>query len=125
MAKKRSQPRTRKTHHDTAEHAPGVNGFDLDDAHDPHADLAVPAGVAEDAVVTAGGFLSRMIYTASYSVSYGVVFPAMFLAYSVPRDNALVRGLLDGGRAASDAIAALYDESQHPEPAHAEEHATA
>jgi hypothetical protein len=45
-------------------------------------------------------FLSRFVYTTCYSVSYGVVFPAMLLARAIPRDNAAVRGLVDGARAA-------------------------
>jgi hypothetical protein len=45
-------------------------------------------------------FLSRFVYTTCYSVSYGVVFPAMLLAQAVPRNNPAVRGLVDGARAA-------------------------
>ena len=45
-------------------------------------------------------FLSRFAYTASYTISYGVVFPAALLARSVPTDNVAVRGLVDGARAA-------------------------
>ncbi len=47
-------------------------------------------------------FLSRFMYTTSYTISYGVVFPATLIARSVPKDNAAVRGLIDGARAASD-----------------------
>jgi hypothetical protein len=47
-----------------------------------------------------GLFLSRFVYTTCYTVSYGVVFPAMLLAHSIPRDNAAVRGLIDGAQAA-------------------------
>ena len=46
-------------------------------------------------------FASRFVYSTCYTVSYGVVFPAVFLAHSIPRNNAVVRGLVDG---AQDAI---------------------
>jgi hypothetical protein len=49
-------------------------------------------------------FLCRFVYTTTYTISYGVVFPATLLARSVPRDNAAVRGLIDGARAASDKV---------------------
>jgi hypothetical protein len=46
-------------------------------------------------------FLSRFVYTTSYTLSFGVVFPATILARSIPRNNAAVRGLIDGARAAT------------------------
>lgn len=49
-------------------------------------------------------FLCRFVYTTSYTLSYGVVFPATLLARSVPKDNAAVRGLIDGARAASEKV---------------------
>lgn len=52
----------------------------------------------------AGRFLSRFVYTTSYTFSYGVVFPAMLLAKSIPPNNAIVHGLVDGANAASDLV---------------------
>ena len=49
-------------------------------------------------------FLSRFVYTTTYTVSYGVVFPATLIARAIPRDNAAVRGLIDGARSASDKV---------------------
>jgi hypothetical protein len=49
-------------------------------------------------------FLSRFVYTTSYTLSYGVVFPATLIARSVPRDNAAVRGLIDGARVATEKV---------------------
>ena len=46
-------------------------------------------------------FLSRVVYQATYTVSYGVVFPAAFVARAIPRNNAAVRGLIEGAHAAS------------------------
>jgi hypothetical protein len=45
-------------------------------------------------------FVSRFVYTTCYTVSYGVVFPTMLLAHSIPKNNAAVRGLVDGAHAA-------------------------
>jgi hypothetical protein len=50
----------------------------------------------------AGRFMSRAVYTMSYSLSYGCVFPVAFVAKSMPADNAIMNGLVDGARAAND-----------------------
>lgn len=56
-----------------------------------------------------GGFLSRLTYTTCYAVSYGVVFPSLMIARAVPKENAIVNGLVDGARAARDAIHGRQD----------------
>ena len=58
----------------------------------------------EKALPAASRFLSRLVYTTSYTFSYGVVFPAVLIAKAIPSDNALVHGLVDGARAASDTV---------------------
>lgn len=66
-------------------------------------DGASDASAAVDRAIPAiSQFVSRLVYTTSYSISYGVVFPTMLLVRAVPRDNALVHGLVDGARAAKD-----------------------
>lgn len=50
------------------------------------------------------GFISRLVYTTSYTLSYGVVFPTMLVVSVVPKENAVVHGLVDGGRAAKDTV---------------------
>jgi hypothetical protein len=62
-------------------------------------------------------FLSRFTYTACYTISYGVVFPATYVALSVPRNNALVRGLMDGARAAREQVDKVMGPATAPEPA--------
>jgi hypothetical protein len=57
-----------------------------------------------DMMPAVGGFLSRLTYTTCYAVSYGVVFPTLLVARAVPKDNAIVNGLVDGARAARDAL---------------------
>jgi hypothetical protein len=42
-----------------------------------------------------------MLYTSTYTISYGVVFPVALVARGIPRDNAAVRGLIEGAQAAS------------------------
>ncbi len=49
-------------------------------------------------------FVSRFVYTTSYSLSYGFVFPAMLLVRAVPKDNAIVQGMVNGARAARDMV---------------------
>jgi hypothetical protein len=55
----------------------------------------------------AGRFLSRFVYTTSYTFSYGVVFPAILIAKSMPVNNAVVHGFVDGAKAASDTVVQL------------------
>jgi hypothetical protein len=66
-------------------------------ARDGAADAQVAATQAWDATSL---FASRLVYSTCYSLSYGIVFPAMLLAHSIPRDNEAVRGLIDGAQAA-------------------------
>ncbi len=49
-------------------------------------------------------FVSRFVYTACYTISYGVVFPTILVARSVPKDNPIVHGLVDGAHAAVDMV---------------------
>lgn len=59
---------------------------------------------AEKALPVASHLLAKFAYNACYSISYGVVFPSVLLARSIPQDNALVHGLVDGARAAIDMV---------------------
>jgi hypothetical protein len=56
--------------------------------------------VAAHAVRTA----SRVTYTTAYMLSYGVVFATVFVARSLPLENPVGHGIVDGGRAARDAL---------------------
>jgi hypothetical protein len=58
-----------------------------------------PAG---DGGADAMQWLSRMTYTGSYVLAYGVVYAAVFIAQSLPQENPLMHGMRDGGRAAMD-----------------------
>ena len=57
-------------------------------------------------------FVCRFVYTTSYTISYGVVFPATLIAKSIPADNAAVRGLMDGARAAKEKVHHVRGDSE-------------
>jgi hypothetical protein len=59
---------------------------------------------ATDAIPAAGELLSRAIYKTSYAVSFGVVFPTVLIARSIPKNNAAILGLIDGAQAAIDRV---------------------
>jgi hypothetical protein len=49
-------------------------------------------------------FVSRFVYTTCYTISYGVVFPSVLVARSIPKNNPIVHGLVDGAHAAIDMV---------------------
>lgn len=74
------------------------------------------ADSARGAVPRVNLFLSRIAYTTSYAVSYGIVFPTVFIGQYVPKNNALVHGLTDGAVAAKEAVAAMNAKSLTKSP---------
>jgi hypothetical protein len=66
------------------------------------------AAAADDAAKEVGPRvlrgLSRFAYTSSYVLSYGVVYPVVFVAHLLPQENPVMHGLRDGARAAIDAL---------------------
>ncbi|HZW29476.1 MAG TPA: hypothetical protein VFF52_02150 [Isosphaeraceae bacterium] len=66
---------------------------------------------ATDALPAASQFLSQAIYKTSYTVSFGVVFPAMLVAHWFPKNNAVAHGLIDGAHAAMDLIDEMKSKS--------------
>ena len=80
-------------------------------AKDGTADAKTAAGKA---LPGAGRFLSRFVYTTSYTFSYGVVFPAVMIARSIPANNAVVHGFVDGARAASGRVVRLKHRQLEP-----------
>ena len=68
------------------------------------------AAKVEDTASEAGSnalqTISRMIYTGSYALAYGVVYATLFIAQSLPQENPIMHGLRDGGRAAMDELGA-------------------
>ena len=50
----------------------------------------------QGALPAASRFLSRFVYTTTYTISYGIVFPTILIAKSIPTNNAVVHGFIDG-----------------------------
>jgi hypothetical protein len=48
--------------------------------------------------------ISRMIYSGSYALAYGVVYATVFVAQSLPQENPVMHGFRDGGQAAMDEL---------------------
>ena len=57
---------------------------------------------ANEAGANALESISRMAYTGSYVLAYGIVYAAIFVSQSLPQENPIMRGFRDGGRAAWD-----------------------
>ncbi len=62
-----------------------------------------------DALPAIGRFFSSAVYHTSYTVSYGLVFPAAMVARVIPRENPVVHGIVDGARAAADSLRGSAD----------------
>jgi hypothetical protein len=58
-----------------------------------------------------GRFTQRFVYTTFYTISYGVAFPSALVASAVPRNNAAVRGLIEGAHAAGQRVDALHQKA--------------
>ena len=58
----------------------------------------------DQALPAVNRFVSRFVYTTCYTISYGVVFPSVLVARSIPSDNPIVHGLVDGAHAALDMV---------------------
>jgi len=48
--------------------------------------------------------VSRLVYTGSYVLAFGVVYTAVFVAQSLPQENPVMRGFREGGQAAWDRL---------------------
>jgi hypothetical protein len=70
----------------------------------------------------AGSFLGRVIYNSSYAVSYAVVFPVMLVVQILPKNNAIVHGLIDGALAARDTAAGWGRETVSEDLSGTEDH---
>jgi hypothetical protein len=59
-----------------------------------------------------GSMLSQLTYKACYAISYGLVFPSVLIAQSIPHNNAFVHGLIDGAHAAKDMAAEMKTKTE-------------
>ncbi len=53
------------------------------------------------------GTLAHLVFSSSYALSYGIAFPFIMIAASVPANNAAAQGLADGARAARSKVDAI------------------
>ncbi len=58
-----------------------------------------------------GRFVSRLVYTSCYATAYGVVFPTVLLARSLPAKSAAAQGLIDGTAAAHKKVEELREKA--------------
>jgi hypothetical protein len=58
-----------------------------------------------DRIPGVGEFMNRATYNSCYAISFAVVLPTLLLAHALPKENVIVYGLVDGARAARDALA--------------------
>lgn len=71
---------------------------------------ATKQGVADaretvaEALPAASKMLSNLVYKTCYGISYGVVFSSVLLARSIPQNNPMVHGFIDGSQAAIDMV---------------------
>jgi len=48
--------------------------------------------------------MSRMIYSGSYALAYGVVYATVFVVQLMHQENPVMHGFHDGGKAAMDEL---------------------
>jgi len=65
------------------------------------------AAKVQQALPATSEFVSRFVYSSCYFVSYGVVFPTLFLANVIPGGGPIAAGLCDGASAAGDFVKEL------------------
>ena len=73
----------------------------------------------EGALPAASRFLSRFVYTTTYTVSYGIVFPTILITKSIPTNNPVVHGFIDGAWAARERADQLTTQKLSTPPADA------
>lgn len=75
-----------------------------DAVRDASKSAAVQAAALQNAIVETGlvRSVSRITYTGAYALSFGIVYPAMFLAQWIPQP--VMDGFGDGARAAMDSL---------------------
>ena len=71
---------------------------------------------AEEFMPESGSTLSKIAYNTCYAISYGLVFPSVLLAQTIPHDNAFVHGLIDGAHAAKDMAAEMKSKGEGSTP---------
>jgi hypothetical protein len=63
---------------------------------------------------TTQDILSRFVYDSGYYLSYGVVFPTLFVVHVIPGGRRLISGFVDGAAAAKDYLKRLPEATLGP-----------
>ncbi|MFN0052389.1 MAG: hypothetical protein ACKV0T_09360 [Planctomycetales bacterium] len=64
-----------------------------------------------------GQTVSTGVYNGSYYLSFGLVFPTLFLCRIIPGGNAIASGVIDGASAASETVKGWREQTPAPTPA--------
>jgi hypothetical protein len=83
-----------------------------------------PATISES-THTGDGFMNRLLYRSSYLLSFGVVYPVMLVVHVVPKNNAIVHGLVDGALAARQQVESWGAETDTDDLTEEPDHETA
>jgi len=68
------------------------------------AQRAAPPKAAVEAGLDIMETMSRMIYSGSYALAYGLVYATVFVVQLLPQDNPVMHGFHDGSKAAMDEL---------------------
>jgi hypothetical protein len=58
----------------------------------------------DETIESTENVIYKIVYSTTYTLSYCIIFPTMFIAKSIPTNNAFINGILDGAYAANDKI---------------------
>ena len=75
---------------------------------------------AKQALPATGESISRFVYSSFYYLSYGVVFPTLFVTSYLPGCGTIAGGLVDGAVAANDVIVGMKEKAAAGKTAKAE-----
>jgi hypothetical protein len=59
---------------------------------------------AEKALPKIGEYLSKGLYHLGYGIGYGVTFPSVLIARSIPQENCVTWGFVDGANVAYETV---------------------
>jgi len=96
-----------RTSVDAVDSSVEASGSAFESGHDESSEIQLSAA---EALPATGRFLGRVVYNASYAVSFGITFPVMMIVRVVPKENALVHGFVDGALAARDQVYGWHEE---------------
>ena len=88
----------------TTETPPTVNSFLTTTRNAVQDGIADARATVEEAWPKVTEVVGQGIYKLAYGLAFGVAFPVALVAKSIPRNNCVVWGLIDGSKSARDAV---------------------